>query len=42
MAREGVVARISEEEAIDHLKTDHKGESDGKYDYGVNITSEFP
>lgn len=32
----------TEEEVINHLKTEHEGESDGKYDYSVNITGEFP
>lgn len=32
----------SEDEILDHLETDHSGESDGKYDYSVNITSEYP
>jgi len=32
----------TEKEIIDHLKTEHEGESDGKYDYSVNITRTFP
>jgi hypothetical protein len=32
----------TEKEVIDHLKTEHEGESDGRYDYSVNITGEFP
>ena len=31
-----------EEEVVDHLRTEHEAETDGRYDYSVNITGEFP
>ena len=32
----------SEEEVVDHLRTENEAETDGRYDYSVNITGEFP